>query len=305
MSVLGSFITGGGAARMEHGMDMGIGVWMAAAVLLLSCAGWCLLNLVPASKRVIHLKDMGRPRYHPVWLVGNLVGDLLGLWRLEADSLIGEAMRRTGLRDLGDEDLFPFRQGLGLFLETANDPETHMTAMGRLRFSELVIQLVMTRLKAQELISKHPEILEEKVDRPVFIAGLPRSGTTHLYWALAEHTEFRAPVFYEMVNPVIKFNFFERMLWRAGYDPRYTKGAMGFEFSRSLRPHYQAMHDSGPNKPEEDMMLTAVTFQSIIFAVFVSSDKYLNWYKSQDCLMPIKYLRIMLQVSNCRHHWPQ
>lgn len=296
MNMLGNIITGG-LVRMERVMEMELDSWVAAVCLLVSCVGLYLLNRPPAAKRVIHLDDIGHPSYHPVWLLGNLVGDLLNLWPLDAEPLIQTAMRRTGLRDLGDETLFPFREGMKVFLDTAQDPATRMTAMGRLRFSELVIQLVMTRLKVQELISKHPEILEEKVDSPIFIVGLPRSGTTHLYWTLAEHSEIRAPVFYEMVNPVIKFNFFERMLWKAGYDPRYTKGFMGFEFSKSLRPYYQAMHDSGPNRPEEDMMLTAVTFQSLLFAVFVSSDKYLNWYKSQDCTMPIKYLRIILQVS--------
>lgn len=295
----GGAVSQGGLSLERMDVHAEVQAWV-AALLLLGSALWFLLTHYDFwcfYKKIVVLHDMASPRYNVVWLLGNLLGDMLGLWPLQPEPLIREAKRRSGLSDFGDESECPFREGLKVFLETANDPATHMTAMGRLRFYELVIQLLVTRLRVQDMLTKNPGILEEKVDRPIFIAGLPRSGTTHLYWILATHKRLKAPVFYEMVQPVISFNIFERLLWKAGYDPRYTKGFFGYMFSKSLRPHYQALHDSGPNRPEEDMMLTALTFQSLLFAVFVSSDKYLNWYQTKDSLMPIKYLRIMLQVS--------
>ncbi|GMH35292.1 hypothetical protein BSKO_03160 [Bryopsis sp. KO-2023] len=282
---------------------MDLQAWaLGGVVLAVSYLWWWWLNFSrcegDAEKPVIRLDDIANPQYRAIWVLANYVGDLLGLWPMySVDEFVEEAKRRSGLSDLGDESEFPFREGLTVLLESCNDPNTHMTALGRLRFHELVVQLLVNRLRIQEKISKHPEILSETVEKPIFIAGLPRSGTTHLYWILANHDKLRSCKFFEMVEPVMKFDFLGWLLWDVfGYDYRLTRGTYGYWFSQNLRPDYQAIHDSGPDRPEEDMMLTAITFQCIIFSVFLSSEKYLNWYKTKEPMMPTKYLKRVLQV---------
>ena len=91
------------------------------------------------------------------------------------DWLIDEAKRQTGFDDFGD---LPFREGLKVLLETydrnTKDPE------GRKRCRDRVVMQLATRLKCENAFKTIPEIANQEIVAPIFVTGLPRSGTSAL-----------------------------------------------------------------------------------------------------------------------------
>src|SRR5262249_30685131 len=102
--------------------------------------------------------------------------------RLDAGTLLAAARRRAGRSDFGDGR---FREGLGALVDGfhARD-DAH--AFGGILFSNWVVSLLVSRLKIQADLTRHPEILDVPLARPLFITGLPRSGTTFLHRLMSE-----------------------------------------------------------------------------------------------------------------------
>ena len=58
------------------------------------------------------------------------------------------------------------------------------------------------RLLIQDLLTRHPEIHDVKIKAPIIVAGLPRSGTTHLLNLLAADSRLRSLPLWESYEPV-------------------------------------------------------------------------------------------------------
>src|SRR5262249_12999780 len=116
----------------------------------------------------------------PAWVkavnaAGAVAGALGARWpRGDAETLLRLARRRAGLGDFGDGRL---RAGLAA-LVGAFEAQGTAHAFGRLFFREYCVSLLVNRLKIQDELKRHPEILGVPVPRPLVITGLPRSGTT-------------------------------------------------------------------------------------------------------------------------------
>jgi hypothetical protein len=108
------------------------------------------------------------------------------LWLLESDSLCAEARRRTRLEDFGDPPIEPALTILVNSLETEADLHPH----GRLLMRVHLQELLETRLRLTQAWNGGPEVPETSlIERPIFITGIPRSGSTFLHELLAEDPE--------------------------------------------------------------------------------------------------------------------
>ena len=61
--------------------------------------------------------------------------------------------------------------------------------------------LLTNRLRMEAWFEKHPEILDESIERPIVVVGLPRTGTTMLHRTVATDTSLLAPIWYEVRQP--------------------------------------------------------------------------------------------------------
>jgi hypothetical protein len=104
-----------------------------------------------------------------------------GSGAMTPEGLLEEASRQAGLDDFGDPS---FREGLGL-LVGSYEQEAGLSALGRGAVRGRLTQFLVNRLKLHDWLSRQPEILEEAIERPIFILGLPRTGTTLLHDLLA------------------------------------------------------------------------------------------------------------------------
>ena len=116
---------------------------------------------------------------------------------LISEQLIEEARRTTGLERFDAES---FREGLEIFLADMNKQTVPIELFGRLR--EAIVGALATRLRVTNYLESRPELLERPIKRPVFVFGVPRTGTTLLSNLLAADPARRSPLTWEIDDPV-------------------------------------------------------------------------------------------------------
>src|SRR5512143_2917181 len=116
---------------------------------------------------------------------------------LKEDGLIDSARRQTGLDDFG---ALPFQEPLRRLIDSM-ETEARLNPMGRLAAREDLIRLLANNLRMEEERKRNPAIAGGEIRRPVFITGLPRTGTTFLHSLLALDPANRVPLTWETVYP--------------------------------------------------------------------------------------------------------
>ena len=119
----------------------------------------------------------------------NLLGRPLAstFLRFDGEGFINMAKKQPGLDSFGDDS---FREPLRVLLD-AIEKEVNLSSFGRFSARRLIIQLLSTRLLLRDMIDRHPEIMEEEIEKPIIVAGLPRTGTTHLHNLLSQDLDLR------------------------------------------------------------------------------------------------------------------
>jgi len=107
---------------------------------------------------------------------------------LDERALFAEARRRTRLEDFADDETF--HQALGRLI-SSYETEAHLKLIGRVTARQRTIRLLMNRLSLVEDRARRPEIAGQEIRSPLFLTGLPRSGTTLLHALLAQDPENR------------------------------------------------------------------------------------------------------------------
>jgi hypothetical protein len=158
---------------------------------------------------------------------------------LTVEAVLDSARNLTGLTDFGPED---FRERMALRLNEV-DAHKHNTAFGRLEFFQGMARTVANRQKILNLLKLHPEIREVEVKRPIFIVGMPRSGTTDLVNTLAADSRFRTMPNWE--GGLVPDNL-EQRLGPGEEDPRLVRARARWEADLGLLPYRELMHPTNP-----------------------------------------------------------
>ena len=116
---------------------------------------------------------------------------------LNVDSLLSEAIEKTKLEDFGNDS---FLEGLKIFLNSCHD-EARLNDIGIQIAHSIISRCLMNRLQVQDCITRHPEILNEKIEKPLIITGLPRTGSTFLQTLLSIDPANRALHHWEANRP--------------------------------------------------------------------------------------------------------
>jgi hypothetical protein len=130
-------------------------------------------------------------------LIGLL--QLLGITpkRVDPDVIEKKAIRATGLTDLGDG---MHRTGMEALVKSVDDEP--MTDFGILSSTGFGVAGLTNRLRMVDYFKKHPEVADINIEKPVFIVGFPRTGTTLLQNLLHLSEDRRALPFWELTNPI-------------------------------------------------------------------------------------------------------
>ena len=136
------------------------------------------------------LEDLAHPRFSPeIEQLRESLSEVASGCPLESDALCRAAVDQTGSDDFGDDR---FRHRLDV-LCCALVEEGDLSASGVVSWYSQLLQFLKNRLLIQDLLTRHPEIHEITIERPIIICGLPRTGTTHLHNLMARRPRLAVP----------------------------------------------------------------------------------------------------------------
>jgi hypothetical protein len=204
---------------------------------------------------------------------------------LRADALIARARRSTGLADFGDT---PFQEGLEVLLRACAE-EAQLSLFGHFGTRWDLVRFLsnLLRLRYEEI--RAPEILDRPIERPIFIAGLPRSGTTFLHQLLAQDPANRVPRVWQMIHPYPT----DRRGRRA--DRRRQRVARQLRMFQMLAPEFRSLHPIDADSPQECSEITAHVFASTRFDTTYFIPDYRRWLDRTGHLEAYRFHKRFLQ----------
>ncbi len=212
-------------------------------------------------------------------------------FRLDEEGLLARARRQARLDDFGADS---FRPGLRRLLESL-ERDAELNPFGRFFAQRQVLELLGHRLRLVDHRGRHPEVTDQKIERPLFVLGLPRTGTTLLYGLLAQDPAHRSPLSWEVDDPCPPPE-------TASYDtdPRIQRVERRFEQVRRLAPGFQAIHPIGALLPQECIVITACEFTSLRFEMCFNVRTYQEWLVQRDMRSSYRFHRQFLQHLQSR-----
>ena len=215
-------------------------------------------------------------------------GQRIGLsGRLDVDNLVKQAMRKTGLSDLGDDGHL---EALQVLVESIND-EAQLTPTGLLIQKSRLAGALVQRLRILDLLKRHPEIDDIDLGTVIVITGLQRTGTTLLHRLIYSHPEIRGISGEEALVPVPTTDAAER-----AERSRKRRAVLAERTISYLAPDFMAVHPIDREQPEEDVLLLDLNFMSQSAEAILHVPSYSRWLEDQDHTATYEYFRRVLKV---------
>lgn len=170
---------------------------------------------------------------------------------MKVSELLNAAKSQTGLDQLGDDSILA---PLEILVDSINR-EAKLSERGEQSVQRTLIGHLVNRLRIEDYLAQNPELLERPVERPMFVFGLPRTGTTLLINLLNEDPMRRSFLRWESMDPVPPPKISEL---KAG--PRFDKCQELTEMSLKYAPHISAIHHEDADSPTECQFLMAPSF---------------------------------------------
>jgi hypothetical protein len=236
----------------------------------------------------IHIDDLAHPIHNDMQRAALEYGETLSV-ELNRQSILAEAELKTGLSDWGPDDFLP---RLDLLCDEWSNDEG-LTGIGRLSLHNKLLQHACSRLLIQDQFKQHPEIFDITIEKPIIVAGLPRSGTTHLLNLMASDSRLRALPLWESYEPV---PMPAEHLLDDGTDPRYQRCADSWDMMQAMTPHLAAMHPMNPDHIHEELELMGPNFGSYNYEWLCHSPRWRDFYFSEDQTYQYEYMRDVLKL---------
>jgi hypothetical protein len=203
--------------------------------------------------------------------------------RALAPGLIETAKRRCRLDDFGEGDFF---EALSRLLESCQR-EARLNLIGKIALRADVLQTLCSRLQMERDRRLYSKIAQQEVHEPLFIVGLPRSGTTLLHSLLAADPQHRCPLMWEVRSPTPPTDADEKF--------RIQRATRSCKFFNWLAPSFRYVHAVGAEVPQECISLMTPTFMSDQFDAMYYVPSYRTWFFQQDLRPAYEYHRRFLQ----------
>ncbi len=223
------------------------------------------------------LDDLATPRFSPEidQLRASLV-DMAAGCPLEPAALCRAAIEQAGAGDdFGDG---AFRHRLDVLCRALGD-EAGLSASGIVSWYSQLLQFLKNRLLVQNLLTRHPEIHELRIERPIIICGLPRTGTTHLHNMIGADPSIRSLPYWESLEPVLADNE------RPGPGqpaPRPGRAAMALDVLAAALPYFDRMHEMTADHVHEEIQLLAIDISTMLFETQALMPSWRDFFKSED-----------------------
>jgi hypothetical protein len=236
----------------------------------------------------IRIDDLKAPVLTPMQKM--VVGGFAGVDVVFSDeAVLEEARKSTGLSDFGPED---FRERLSVWCQAAGE-DACLGAMGKVRLFADMVRYASNRLRFHDLLRRHPEILEVEIRKPIIIAGLPRSGTTHLVNLVAADKRLRSLPYWESLEPVPDA---AAPACPKEEDRRYLKCAAEHQMLGQVAPLLKNMHDLAPDHVHEEIEVGALDFSTFLPEWLAVVPRWRDYYYAHDQRPHYAYMKDVLKA---------
>jgi len=217
--------------------------------------------------------------------------------RFEQDRLVEEAIALAGGEDFGEPS---WQEPLAVLLDSL-EQEAGLSELGVEIATGEIGSYLANRLALTAWRAAHPEVAAGTIERPIFIVGQPRTGTTILYDLLAQDPSVRAPLTWEVDRPVPPP---ETATYES--DPRIAEVQATLDLVESVMPGFTSFHPMGARLGQECVRITAADFRSMIFPTQYRIPTYDHWLLHDADLAPAyRWHRRYLQHLQSRHQADQ
>jgi hypothetical protein len=207
---------------------------------------------------------------------------------LTLQSVIDGALEKTGGLDLPDCD--SWKEGLEILLKD-HDREQRLTERGWVSVRNRYVDCLAARMQVDDWHRRHPELAEQPVERPVFILGMPRTGTTMVSYLMESDPAVRSMLRWEAYNIAPPAD--------AGAlrtDPRCLAAVAKDETLLKAAAKVAAAHFEPGDSPTECVHLLAQDFRSLMLAVVATTPTYHDWLMLTDMEPAFRHRKRALQV---------
>ncbi|MCP5092704.1 MAG: sulfotransferase, partial [Gammaproteobacteria bacterium] len=205
--------------------------------------------------------------------------------RISADAIERYAVAKVGGKRLSEDA----RLGLEALCRDAED-FAGLSALGRYRMQVVLRDVAMNRLSIDKALADNPALLYTSIERPMFILGLPRSGTTILFNLLAQDSAHRSPRTWEVDYPVPaprEHDYTD--------NERIRRSQKVIDAFHRLAPSFNGIHPQGARLAEEDQRLLAMNFSGCGFQHFVRAPEHQKWQFEHDGTESFRWHKRYLQ----------
>ena len=206
---------------------------------------------------------------------------------LDPDALEAAARSQTNLDDFGDGS---HREGLERFTAALRD-EADLSSTGVSIMSGRITALLVTRLQVEQTYRDHPEIADEVVDGPVFVIGLPRTGTTALSQLVAADPQMRSLRLWESAAPVPPPETATEHT-----DPRIAATEQGLELMYDAFPRMRTLYHQEATTATECQDLLGMSFRTMHFDGYARVPSYVRWVRDADMRSTYAYHHKVLRL---------
>jgi hypothetical protein len=206
---------------------------------------------------------------------------------MQVNDIIAKAQQATGLTDLGDSAVL---RGLEELVRASNK-EAHFSEAGAGRWEANLVGTLSNRLRIVDHLKRHPELLERAVEKPMFVFGLPRTGTTLTINLLSADPARRCLLRWEALNSVPPAKAGE-----LHSDERYAAEQQRLDMSVKYAPQIAAIHYEDADSPTECQYAMALSFCSQIYESTANIPSYTRWFHDCDYLPAFRFHKQLLQL---------
>ena len=203
------------------------------------------------------------------------------------EALHEEAIARAGSDNFGHP---AYLEGLRVLLH-AYDREARLNETGRQGARRLIRDTLTQRLRCEAQWQQHPEVLDTKIERPIVICGLVRTGSTALHYLMGQDPSLQVLQYWLAGGPRPRP---PRKQWPQ--EPDFIRARDEIDAMYAADPGLKAIHFMMPDGPEECRHLLMQEFTDDSFEANANVPSYWEWLRQADMLASYQRHRDLLKL---------
>ena len=206
---------------------------------------------------------------------------------LNVVEIVAAAQAQAGLSELEDPSIL---EGLGIYVRALNE-EARLNARGVQSMRTWLVDTLVNRLRVDDYLARHPELLQRPVASPMFVFGLPRTGTTLAINLLNADPARRSALRWEVLDSVPP-----PKAGALSNDPRCLREQARLDMVVKHAPQIAAIHYEDADSPTECQFIMSQSFCAQVYEAQAEVPSYRRWFMDTSYRPAFRYHKRFLQL---------